>query len=104
MENSVPSGVGHRLAVTCLQGGLTADVGEFVFQMLGGRLPLLQTPEKLPGRHRLPARDDLARLHILWRVHGRFAGRLQRLRQQGRGVREIGRHRAMPPRIRARKM
>ena len=104
MENSVPSGVGHRLAVTCLQGRLTADVGELVFQMLGGRLPLLQTPEKLPGRHRLPARDDLARLHILWRVHGRFAGRLQRLRQQGRGVREIGRHRAMPPRIRARKM
>ena len=36
--NSVPSGVGHRLAVTCLQGRLTTDVGELIFQMLGRRL------------------------------------------------------------------
>ena len=38
IESSVPSGIGHRLAVTCLQGRLTTDVGEFIFPTLGGRL------------------------------------------------------------------
>ena len=58
MENSVPSGAGHGLAVICLQYQLTADVGEVgaSASRSAARCPVRGLRARALRRHRLVKR------------------------------------------------